>query len=238
MKVNEEEPELDPEEAKEIVVKLSLECKRIIQNIWDCKSGIVALNDLNTAYREKLKGLQAAISEVETLSDEVDEEELRSDLKQFAQNHLSNVEHIRASLRKANLSCKLELNNKEKDSLLGSREARAEQVRERRKKASQEQQSKIAAENTENLLSSKKMMENIVKTSTDALETIENSSKTIKDTNKEVKEQGGLIQITHRLVTKLDRRELTDKFLIIFALFFFFGTVIYIFLRRLGLIAY
>ena len=44
---------------------------------------------------------------------------------------------------------------------------------------------------------------------------------------------GSNVKVSSRLITKYQRRELTDKILIGFALLFFFGVVLYILKKRL-----
>ena len=41
------------------------------------------------------------------------------------------------------------------------------------------------------------------------------------------------VSVSHRLITKLNRREVTDKLLILLGLVFFFGVVLYILRKRL-----
>ena len=60
-----------------------------------------------------------------------------------------------------------------------------------------------------------------------------NSSGQIGETNEELKSMTGHIQNSKKLLTKYGRRECTDKLLILLALVFFFGTVLYIVKKRL-----
>lgn len=59
------------------------------------------------------------------------------------------------------------------------------------------------------------------------------SSRTIQETNDEFKTMTGTIQIGRKLITKYNRRELTDKLLIFLALALFLATVLYILKKRL-----
>lgn len=60
-----------------------------------------------------------------------------------------------------------------------------------------------------------------------------NSSRTILDANEEFKSMSGTIQLGRKLITKYNRRELTDKLLIFLALALFLATVLYIVKKRL-----
>jgi protein transport protein SEC20 len=53
------------------------------------------------------------------------------------------------------------------------------------------------------------------------------SSGTITSTQEEMKAMGGHIKNSQRLITKYDRRQFTDKLLIMLAVLFFFVTVLY-----------
>lgn len=59
------------------------------------------------------------------------------------------------------------------------------------------------------------------------------SSRTILDANEEFKSMSGTIQLGRKLITKYNRRELTDKLLIFLALALFLATVLYIVKKRL-----
>ncbi len=59
------------------------------------------------------------------------------------------------------------------------------------------------------------------------------SSRTIQETNDEFKTMTGTIQLGRKLITKYNRRELTDKLLIFLALALFLATVLYILKKRL-----
>lgn len=59
------------------------------------------------------------------------------------------------------------------------------------------------------------------------------SSRTLLDANEEFKSMSGTIQLGRKLITKYNRRELTDKLLIFLALALFLATVLYILKKRL-----
>ena len=59
------------------------------------------------------------------------------------------------------------------------------------------------------------------------------SSGTITSTQEEMKAMGGHIKNSQRLITKYDRRQFTDKLLIMLAVLFFFVTVLYIMKKRI-----
>lgn len=77
------------------------------------------------------------------------------------------------------------------------------------------------------------MMAQQVQQSEETVTTLATSSKTINETNEEFKTMTGTIQLGRKLITKYNRRELTDKLLIFLALALFLATVLYILKKRL-----
>nr|XP_002129504.1 vesicle transport protein SEC20-like [Ciona intestinalis] len=222
-----------PEQCKDDIVKLNCALKAIIQDIWECKGPVLALNDLNKDARRLVNELRSKISELDELANVADQERVRLDLKEDVENQTKQLENTQATLRKANLTCKLAIDNREKDALLGSRETRTQQIRHRNTVASRQNIAQSASDITENLLTISRTLDNTVHQSSHALNSLVSSSKTVKDTDTELKNQAGLIQTGHRLLTKYNRREYTDKILIFLALALFFSTVLYILKRRL-----
>uniref|UniRef100_A0A3B4U4X0 BCL2 interacting protein 1 n=1 Tax=Seriola dumerili TaxID=41447 RepID=A0A3B4U4X0_SERDU len=86
---------------------------------------------------------------------------------------------------------------------------------------------------TENLMSISRMMAQQVQQSEDTMTSLATSSRTIQETNEEFKTMTGTIQLGRKLITKYNRRELTDKLLIFLALALFLATVLYILKKRL-----
>ncbi|KAK2903939.1 hypothetical protein Q8A73_010596 [Channa argus] len=86
---------------------------------------------------------------------------------------------------------------------------------------------------TENLMSISRMMAQQVQQSEESITSLATSSKTVQETNEEFKAMTGTIQLGRKLITKYNRRELTDKLLIFLALALFLATVLYILKKRL-----
>uniref|UniRef100_A0A3P9Q4E9 BCL2 interacting protein 1 n=1 Tax=Poecilia reticulata TaxID=8081 RepID=A0A3P9Q4E9_POERE len=101
------------------------------------------------------------------------------------------------------------------------------------RKMTKEGLAQSASDITENLMSISRMMAQQVQQSEDSITTLATSSRTIQETNEEFKAMTGTIQLGRKLITKYNRRELTDKLLIFLALALFFATVLYILKKRL-----
>ena len=87
---------------------------------------------------------------------------------------------------------------------------------------------------TESLMELRQVLHTQVKQSEDTLHTLATSSGRILDTKNEMDTIGSNVDVSHKLITKYQRRDLTDKVLIFLGLVLFFGVVLYI-LRKRGL---
>ncbi|XP_034034017.1 vesicle transport protein SEC20 isoform X1 [Thalassophryne amazonica] len=131
--------------------------------------------------------------------------------------------------RKANLACKLAIDNMEKDELLRG----GESLNARHRKATKESLVETSSNITKNLMSVSRLMAEQVKQSEDTISTLATSSRTVQETNEEFKAITGTIHLGRKLILKYNRRELTDKLLIFLALALFLSTVLYILKKRL-----
>lgn len=86
---------------------------------------------------------------------------------------------------------------------------------------------------TESLMELRHAMASQVQQSEDAMNTLLESSRKIEKTKDEMADMGSSVRTSQRLLAKYDRRELTDKLLIIAGLALFFGVVLYILKKRL-----
>ncbi|XP_025780218.1 vesicle transport protein SEC20 isoform X2 [Puma concolor] len=101
------------------------------------------------------------------------------------------------------------------------------------RKTTKESLAQTSSSITESLMGISRMMSQQVQQSEEAMQTLANSSRTILDANEEFKSMSGTIQLGRKLITKYNRRELTDKLLIFLALALFLATVLYIIKKRL-----
>ncbi|XP_062358002.1 vesicle transport protein SEC20 isoform X2 [Cinclus cinclus] len=101
------------------------------------------------------------------------------------------------------------------------------------RKTTKESLAESASNITESLMGISRMMSQQVQQSEETVQTLANSSRTILEANEEFKSMSGTIQLGRKLITKYNRRELTDKLLIFLALALFLATVLYILKKRL-----
>ncbi|XP_002731936.1 vesicle transport protein SEC20-like [Saccoglossus kowalevskii] len=210
------------------IVKHDLHVKALIQDIRDIANTEEKLNDINLQIKEKIQALRNRIDDLERFAKEQDKETDKVNLLRDVDNHRKQLHSTQTALRKANLACKLQIDRNAKEDLLKG--GTDPDIRKRKNK---EHMAKTATNITENLMSISRLMASSVKQSEETMHTLVNSSKTIQETHEEFKGMGGVIQTSRKLLTKYNRREITDKLLIIIALALFFATVFYILKKRL-----
>lgn len=209
------------------IVKFDLEVKALIQDIRDCSGPLSELTELNTKVKEKFQQLKQRIQELEQSAREQDKESEKQLLLQEVENHKKQMLSNQTSWRKANLTCKLAIDNLEKAELLQGGDSL------RQRKTTKESLAQTSSSITESLMGISRMMSQQVQQSEEAMQTLVSSSRTLLDANEEFKSMSGTIQLGRKLITKYNRRELTDKLLIFLALALFLATVLYIVKKRL-----
>ncbi|GMR41632.1 hypothetical protein PMAYCL1PPCAC_11827, partial [Pristionchus mayeri] len=102
----------------------------------------------------------------------------------------------------------------------------------RRRKREQEEEQKRGEEGGERLALLVQRMASRVGQSEDAMRDIVRSSETLGKTHEEYHSQGAFIQTGNKLLSKWERRELTDKILVAIALLFYFAACYYVINKR------
>lgn len=185
--------------------------------------------ELNAQVKEKFNKLRLRIQDLEQMAKEQDKESDGLAIQTETESQWKQMLSNQTAWRKANLACKLAIDNMEKDELLHG----GENHNTRQRKATKENLVETSSNITESLMSISRMMSEQVKQSEDTIGTLATSSRTVQETNEEFKSMTGTIHLGRKLILKYNRRELTDKLLIFLALALFFATVLYILKKRL-----
>uniref|UniRef100_A0A668UTS1 Sec20 C-terminal domain-containing protein n=1 Tax=Oreochromis aureus TaxID=47969 RepID=A0A668UTS1_OREAU len=198
------------------------------QDISECTGPQSKLTELNGEVKKNFLSLRLRIQDLEQMAMEQDKESDKQALMTQVEGHRKQMLSNQTTWRKANLASKLTVDNMEKQALLNGAD---DSVRQR--KMAKEGLAQTTSDITENLMSISRMMAQQVQQSEDTITSLATSSRTIQETNDEFKTMTGTIQIGRKLITKYNRRELTDKLLIFLALALFLATVLYILKKRL-----
>ncbi|PNJ77997.1 BNIP1 isoform 3 [Pongo abelii] len=218
------------------IVKFDLEVKALIQDIRDCSGPLSALTELNTKVKEKFQQLRHRIQSVLyqrafiwTVSTFFFK--LTYSLTDFSSTqHDFNSPTTPVTFSDLEQLAKEQDKESEKQLLLQEVENHKKQML---RKTTKESLAETSSTITESLMGISRMMAQQVQQSEEAMQSLVTSSRTILDANEEFKSMSGTIQLGRKLITKYNRRELTDKLLIFLALALFLATVLYIVKKRL-----
>uniref|UniRef100_A0A3Q2QFT6 BCL2 interacting protein 1 n=1 Tax=Fundulus heteroclitus TaxID=8078 RepID=A0A3Q2QFT6_FUNHE len=210
------------------ILKYDLEIKALIQDITQCDGPQSKLTEMNAEVKKHFHSLRSRIQDFERIAMEQDKESDKQALLDQVEEHRKQMLSNQTAWRKANLASKLSIDKMEKQALLNGSDGAV-----RQRKMTKEGLARNAGDITENLMSISRMMAQQVQQSEDTVTTLATSSRTVQETNEEFKAMTGTIQLGRKLITKYNRRELTDKLLIFLALALFFATVLYILKKRL-----
>ncbi|KAM3849745.1 vesicle transport protein SEC20-like [Diretmus argenteus] len=211
------------------IIKYDLEIKALIQDIRECPGPQSALMELNSQVKETFNKLRLRIQDLEQMSREQDRETDRMAIQAETESQCRQLRSNQTAWRKANLACKMAIDNTEKDELLCGGGTPTIKQRKVTKESLVQTNSNI----TESLMSISRMMAQQVKQSEDSIGVLATSSRTVQEANEEFKSMTGTIHLGRKLILKYNRRELTDKLLIFLALALFLATVLYILKKRL-----
>ncbi|KAM9795466.1 vesicle transport protein SEC20-like [Neosynchiropus ocellatus] len=221
-------PEVHVRICEQEILKYDLEIKALVQDIHQCPGPQSQLADLNTDVKKSFHLLRMRIQDLEQMAMEQDKESDKQELMGLVERHRKQMMSNQTAWRKANLACKLSIDNMEKQDLFSGEDSVVKQ-----RKLTKEGLAQTTSDITENLMNISRMMAQQVQQSEESMTTLATSSRTIQETNDEFKTMTGTIQLGRKLITKYNRRELTDKLLIFLALALFLATVLYILKKRL-----
>ncbi|XP_015232334.1 PREDICTED: vesicle transport protein SEC20-like [Cyprinodon variegatus] len=221
-------PDVHVRVCEQEILKYDLEIKALIQDITECDGPQSELEEINADVKKHFQNLRLRIEDFERIAMEQDRESDKQALLGRVDGHRKQMLSNQTAWRKANLASKLSIDKMEKQALLNGADGAV-----RQRKTTKEGLAQNASDITENLMSISRMMAQQVQQSEETITTLATSSRTIQETNEEFKAMTGTIQLGRKLITKYNRREITDKLLIFLALALFFATVLYILKKRL-----
>ncbi|XP_036431495.1 vesicle transport protein SEC20 isoform X3 [Colossoma macropomum] len=197
-------------------------------DISECTGPQSELTELNCKVKDRFSRLRQRIQDLEQMGREQDKESDKLALLKEVEAHRKQMLSNQTAWRKANLASNLAIDKLEKEELLDDGGTTA-----RQRKLTKESLAQTSSDITESLMSISRMMSQQVQQSEETISTLATSSRTVLETNEEFKTMTGTIQLGRKLITKYNRRELTDKLLIFLALALFLATVLYILKKRL-----
>lgn len=234
------------------IVRLDLAIKASIHDINASDGPVEELQRINVAARKNVQDVKRALDELETFAKERDSEDDKREIIREVESQRRQLERSISSLRRANLQCQLRIEQVARGGLMTSTPHSASEggegednggarVRHRgqaesngkNKTADKERMVNSVSDVTDGMMELSRKLNLQVEHSAAAVETLVSSSKKIQESHDEVQGMDGHINTSKKLLTKFERRQLTDHLLIVLALVFFYASVIYIVKKRL-----
>uniref|UniRef100_A0A3Q4B3N0 Sec20 C-terminal domain-containing protein n=1 Tax=Mola mola TaxID=94237 RepID=A0A3Q4B3N0_MOLML len=207
------------------ILKYDLEIKALIQDITECTGPQSKLTELNAEVKKDFHNLRLRIQDLELMAMEQDRESDKQIIISQVEGHRKQMLSNQTVWRKANLASKLSIDNMEKQALLSGADGSVSILNQEKTTYIIRKCCIYTTCICQKLKPSAHILLNLCDLAT--------SSRTIQETNDEFKNMTGTIQLGRKLITKYNRRELTDKLLIFLALALFLATVLYILKKRL-----
>uniref|UniRef100_A0A1I8HDF7 Vesicle transport protein SEC20 n=1 Tax=Macrostomum lignano TaxID=282301 RepID=A0A1I8HDF7_9PLAT len=198
------------------------------------------LASLESVGRECLREIRRLLRQLDGLLDAVEGDAERARVEREARNCQRSLQASQEAMREAALQRKQALQEAERVDLLRSDGADGgvgevqgdDGVARRRVRQREETAAAAASHVTQSLLLLSNQLAEQVEASSETANRLLRSSEQLTETGEELKSMTGHISTAKRLLTRLSRRDFTDKVLIFLAFVFFFSTCAYIVKKR------
>lgn len=232
------------------IVRLDLAIKASIHDINSSDGPVEELQRINVDARKNVQDVKRALDELETFAKERDREDDKREILREVESQKRQLERSISSLRRANLQCQLRIEQVARGGLMATSTADSAsadggaQLRQRsaaespstnnkKKTVDKERLVNSVSDVTDGMFELSRKLNMQVEHSVAAVETLVSSSKNLQESHDEVQNMDAHINTSKKLLTKFERRQLTDHLLIFLALVFYFVSVIYIVKKRL-----
>jgi len=220
-------------ELKDNIITSDLTLKTLIKDILDCNTTDGDLNYLISCVSQRIRVYKKSIDDLVNTSKEVSNASTKKSLDAEIDGFRNQLEANSIALRKAIASSQKSITTKTREQLFGTD---SQQTALRQRNGSTVNSEVLATKSTaitDNLKTVSRLLASQVTQSEHTLQALIGSSATVTETGEEFKSMANLIVHSRKLLTKYGRREVTDKVLIVLALMFFFGCVLYVMTKRL-----
>ncbi|XP_054167058.1 vesicle transport protein SEC20-like [Oppia nitens] len=218
---------------KDNIIKSDLQLKALINDISKCNTCEEDINYLISRASQLIRSYKTSIDDLIKTSKELSTVSQKKSLDTEIDGFRNQLEANSISLRKAIAGSQKCISTKTREQLFN---INTEQTSLRHRNVGSVNRELLANKSnaiTDNLKSVSRLLAAQVTQSEQTLHTLIDSSAMVTETGEEFKSMSNLIVHSRKLLTKYGRREITDKVLIILALIFFFGCVLYVMTKRL-----
>jgi len=230
---NKEEGNLDVEEVFRKLIQKEFEIRNDINHLQESCLSVPEIQSFHAEIKMKLEVQHNLIKEFKHKVEEEDNDNTKQQILQRLKIHQTEYNNLsRVTLRNAILKTKHNLekkNEEERKSLFEGTEESFRILKER----TRQDAVKVTKNLTEGLRRTRSTMSNEVERSLATIQELDASNKIINNTILQHKEYGSFVRSGRGLLTKLKRREFTDRLLIFFGVLLFLLVVLYIVKQRL-----
>ncbi|CAG8534860.1 4936_t:CDS:2 [Ambispora gerdemannii] len=231
----------------ETINRLQLDLEASITNLTNVTE-LSEQQEVSSLIRVGVKDLGKLIEGMKQLAEEQDRDKdrqailqrLRRNEDQYKQlervfvNSLYTTNRLQASLRRAILTSKQNIEREAKLQLFALGEGRKGEAYEMRRRNLSSDDSVLRATDdvTKTLQRTVQLMQQEIERSAYSAKSLEDSSRILKSTYNEFRGFTAVVRGSKQLITKLEQSDWTDRLLILFGLFVFILVVLYILKRR------
>lgn len=228
------------------IVRHDLAIKASIHDINTSDGPVDNLQRINAEARKHVQDIKRILDQLEIFAKERDREDEKKEILREVESQRRQLENTISSLRRANLQCQLRIEQVARGGLMTTsagdstsganlrhRSAAEASPSSKRKTVDKERLVNSVSDVTDGMMELSRKLNMQVEHSAAAVETLVSSSKNLQESHDEVQNMDAHITTSKKLLTKFERRQLTDHLLIFLALVFFYASVIYIVKKRL-----
>ena len=211
-------------------IKIEMEIQELLFKIENEYAAVDSFDEAIKVVRQKISAFKVAFAKFEQTAIEFDDHiNFEKKILPIIKGHQSFMLSLQKSFQKSCLNGQSRIENIEKSELLKNAK---ESYLKQRKKSGKADSVKNSTDITENLLNIARIMDSQIKQGEATNAALGDSSTLIVETHEEFKGLTGIVNMSHKLLNKYTRREMTDTLLIFFGLVLFFATVFYVISKR------
>ncbi|XP_065646934.1 vesicle transport protein SEC20 [Hydra vulgaris] len=215
----------------QMLIKIEMELQDLLFKIENEYTTVDSFDEAINKVRHKIAAFKVAFAKFEQAALEFNDNiNFEKKILPIINGHQSFLLSLQKCFQKSSISGQNRIMNITKTELLGNTQ---ETYLKQRKKNGKAESVKTSTDITENLLNIARIMDSQIKQGEATNAALSNSSTMIVETHEEFKGLTGIVNMSHKLLNKYTRREMTDTLLIFFGLVLFFATVLYVISKRL-----
>ncbi|KAK6744470.1 hypothetical protein RB195_011277 [Necator americanus] len=211
------------------IVKLDTMAKQKIDYIMQSVRDEKTLYEETREAKDLLTSLKNKIDALKTVTLKLSSRREQQNVRDNAERHSKELTENQQQLRTATIHARKTINESARSSLF---ESTSDGPERKKRQMGEKNLKEDAMKTTERLSELLSRMGEQVTQSEQTMDSLVHSSSVLAQTHKEFESHAGYIQTGSKLLSKYERRELTDKILVTIALIFYLAVIYYILQKR------